>query len=98
MTEQYQVETRRPVFRTRFRSNPAHHIAPEQQTSSVQRLMADIDREIGHLDASIVAEEGRTGVSDMRDFKYSLVARQMRSRRDNLVSTKAALLSRLAHA
>jgi hypothetical protein len=98
MSEQFYNDTRRPVVRTRFRSNPAHHIAPEKQLSSVQSLVAEIDRDIRNLDASIVAEEGRTGRSDVDDFKYSLVARQMRTRRDNLALTKIALLSRLVHA
>jgi hypothetical protein len=96
MSEQFYNDTRRPVFRTRFRSNPAHHVAPDRQLNSTQRLVAEINRDIAHLDAEIVADETRTGVTDIAHFKYSLVARQMRVRRENLASTKSALFSRLS--
>jgi hypothetical protein len=97
MSEQFYNNTRRYTERTRFRSNPGHRPAPEKQLGSAQRLVAEIDRDISLLDAEIAAEEIRTGIADRTNFKYSLVANQMRSRLDNLACTKVALLKRLSH-
>ena len=95
MSEQFCLDTRLPIRRTRWRSNPPPRVDLNRQTSDVQRFIAEIDCDMLQLDESIAAEEAATRTSDLNDFKYSLAARNMRARRDNLASTKAALLSRL---
>jgi hypothetical protein len=96
MTDRYHNETTQPVS-SRWRSNPARHIVAETQSNRVQRLVAEIDRDIALLDQSIVAEEASTRVFDVAEINYSLAARHMQARRTNLASTKVALLARLAH-
>jgi hypothetical protein len=95
MTEQYYGGTRQLSFRSRWRSNTGHNVIPDRQSNGIQRILAEIDRDIEQLDLTIVAEEAATRILDMADVKYSLSARHMRTRRDNLVSTKTALLDRL---
>jgi hypothetical protein len=98
MSEQVYLDTRLPIRQTRWRSNPALRADLTRQTSGVQRIIAELDRDMAQLDESIAVEETATRNSDHMNVKYSLAARHMRSRRDNLASTKAALLKRLAHA
>jgi hypothetical protein len=97
MSEQFYLDTRLPIYRTRWRSNPAPRVDLTRQTSGVQRLIAELDRDMALLDESIAIEEAATGTSDLTNFRYSLAARGMRTRRDNLASTKVALLERLTH-
>jgi len=96
MTEQYQNDPSPRARRTRRRTSSAHCIAPDRGWAKAQYVLAGIDHDIAQLDQSILAEETATRLSDHTDFKYSLAARHMRARRDNLVSTKAVLLTRLA--
>lgn len=96
MSEQFYLDTRLPIRRTRWRSNPARQSDTTKQLSVLQRFLAEIDREITEFDESIIAEEATTRVSDLKDVKYSLAARHLRTRRGNLASTKTALLSRIA--
>jgi len=98
MSEQFYLDTRLPIRRTRWRSNPAQSVGLTRQTSRVQRLIAELDRDIAQLEASLAAEEAASQISDLKDVRYSLMARQLRARRDNLMNTKLALLTRLAHA
>jgi hypothetical protein len=96
MSEQFYLDTRLPIRRTRWRSNPAQSVGLTRQTSRVQRLIAELDRDIAQLEASLAAEEAAS--QNLKDVRYFLMARQLRARRDNLTNTKLALLTRLAHA
>jgi hypothetical protein len=59
-------------------------------------LIEDLDRRIRLLEADIAHEEERVGVSDRFDgAAYSMLARTLSTRRDNLNATKAALQTRL---
>lgn len=98
MSEQFYLDTRLPVRRTRWRSNPLTRVDLTRQTSGVERIIAELDRDMALLADSIAIEEAATRISDQTDFRYSLAARGMRARRDNLASTKVALLGRLADA
>lgn len=98
MSEQFYLDTRPLVRRTRWRSNPPQRVDPTRQTSGVERIIAELDRDMAQLAESIAAEEAATRISDVTDFRYSLAALGMRARHENLASTKAALIGRLAHA
>jgi hypothetical protein len=58
-------------------------------------MLADLDRTIRLLDGDIGAEEERTQVFDIFDPLYSILARTLVARRDNLKVTVATLAQRL---
>jgi hypothetical protein len=58
-------------------------------------MLADLDRTIRLLDGDIGAEEERTQVFNIFDPLYSILARTLLSRRDNLKVTVTTLAQRL---
>jgi hypothetical protein len=67
-------------------------IAPEQ----IETLVIHLSGRLRLLDSDIEAEEERTRCKDRRDAGYSVLARTLIARRDNLSATIAALRARLA--
>jgi flagellar protein FliJ len=68
------------------------------RTDDVRRQVADMDlmiqdlmRKHDDLDAHVKAEEGRTGISDPNNMNYSMAAKAVRGRRDNILRTVAEL-------
>jgi hypothetical protein len=59
-------------------------------------MIGDLDRSIQLLNCDIASEEERTRISDRSDAAYSLLARMLAARRDNLRETIAALEQRLS--
>ena len=78
-------------MRRRYRSE-TRQFAPEQ----IETLVVTLSRRLQLLDSDIEAEEERTRCRDRRDAIYSVLARMLIARRDNLSSTIAALKERLA--
>jgi hypothetical protein len=70
-----------------------HPIVEALQT---RRLIADIRRVVDILSVDIAKEESQTGVSDSSLPAYSMVARALTDRRENLECTLATLEQRLA--
>ena len=62
----------------------------------LQALIADLRWRIQLLGSDVQEEEKRTGVSDLSNRAYPILARNLRTRRDNLLATIAMLESRLA--
>lgn len=62
-----------------------------------ERLVFDLKRLVQVLDSCIFSEEERTGVSDLASSNYSVAARQLRSRRNNLAATISKLEGTPAH-
>ncbi|SFI62630.1 hypothetical protein [Bradyrhizobium sp. Gha] len=58
-------------------------------------LVADLQRRIELLETDIAHEEARTRVQDLAHPTYSILARNLRSRRDNLLATIAILKRQL---
>lgn len=56
-----------------------------------KRLVSDLRRMVQLLDHDINYEEERTGISDLTNSNYSVAARQLRARRDNLAATISEL-------
>jgi hypothetical protein len=54
-------------------------------------LISDLARMVRLLDCDILVEEERTLVFDPQDAAYSMLARALRTRRDNLKATIAML-------
>jgi hypothetical protein len=54
---------------------------------TTKRFIGDLRRRVRLLDNDIDFEEERTGISDLANSGYSVTARQLRARRDNLAAT-----------
>lgn len=68
------------------------------RTEDIRRQVADMDlmiqdlmRKHDDLDAHVKAEEARTGISDPNNVNYSMAAKSVRGRRDNILRTVAEL-------
>ena len=68
---------------------------PSVQAQQTRKLVADIRRVVDILNVDIAHEESLTGVSDPKLQEYSMVARALTARRENLESTVTALEARL---
>lgn len=55
-----------------------------RQVAEIESMIAEFQRKQEELDKQVQIEEGRTGVSDPNHFNYSLTAKSIRTRRDNL--------------
>lgn len=66
--------------------------------AQIRELIDKIGRSVQSLNYDIETEEERTGCRDSHDPAYSVLARNMAARRDNLAGTIAALQRRLADA
>jgi hypothetical protein len=62
----------------------------------LRALVADLQLRIEVLDMDIHNEEQRTGVFDVDNVAYPILARTLRTRRDNLLATIRVLESHLA--
>ena len=62
----------------------------------LQALTADLHWHVQLLDSDIRDEEKRTGISNVSNVAYPILARNLRTRRDNLLATITMLESRLA--
>ena len=60
--------------------------------------IANLDQAIRDLDAQIHDEEHQTGIEDPTHSSYSLLAKSIRSRRDNLQASSKALRRELSAA
>jgi hypothetical protein len=58
-------------------------------------LIADLRWRVQLLDSDIHGEEKRTGIFDVSDIAYPVLARNLRGRRDNLLVTITMLQSQL---
>ncbi|MGY4602840.1 hypothetical protein ACVW16_001252 [Bradyrhizobium sp. USDA 4474] len=76
---------------SRFKT-PSH---PLSTRIKLQALLADLHWKVHLLSSDIVAEEQRTHISNLSDRAYSILARNHRSRRDNLMATIAVLEKQL---
>ena len=59
-------------------------------------MLHDLTRRLALLEADIATEEERSGVSSPTDARYTMLARSLGARRDNLKATLASLQERLA--
>jgi hypothetical protein len=59
-------------------------------------LISDLRWRVQLLDSDIQEEEKRTGISDPSNSAYPILARNLRTRRGNLLATITMLESRLA--
>jgi hypothetical protein len=70
--------------------------AAQRDEMQIRKMIGDLNRNVQLLDCDIVTEEERTGISDRSDATYSILARMLAIRRDNLRDTITALEWRLS--
>jgi hypothetical protein len=77
-----------------------HHFdtseAGQREAEKIRKMIGDLDRSVQLLNCDIASEEERTRISDRSDAAYSLLARMLAARRENLRETIAALEQRLS--
>ncbi len=69
-----------------------------RQAAEISAMIADFRRKQDDLEYQIKVEEERTGVSDPEHFNYSMTAKSIRGRRDNLLRSIGDLEVQLAAA
>lgn len=62
-----------------------------RQLAEIESMIAEFQRKQDELEKQVEMEESRTGVSDPDHFNYSLTAKSIRNRRDNLNKSIADL-------
>jgi chromosome segregation ATPase len=62
-----------------------------RQVLEIDSMIAEFQRKQDELDQQVQIEEARTGVCDPNHFNYSLTAKSIRNRRDNLNKSIADL-------
>lgn len=62
-----------------------------RQVADMDMMIADLMRKHDDLDAHVKAEEQRNGISDPNNVNYSMAAKSVRTRRDNILRTVAEL-------
>jgi hypothetical protein len=69
--------------------------AEQREAVKIRKMIGDLARSVELLNCDIASEEERTRISDRSDAAYSILARMLAARRDNLRETVAALERRL---
>ncbi|MGB3502578.1 MAG: flagellar export protein FliJ [Mesorhizobium sp.] len=64
-----------------------------RQLAQLDMMVADFDRMANELDAQILSEERKAGITDINHFAYPTFAKAARLRRDNLKVSKSDLLA-----
>lgn len=62
-----------------------------RQLSQLNQMVADFERMAAELEAQILAEEKKAGITDINHFAYPTFARAARLRRDNLRASQSGL-------
>jgi hypothetical protein len=73
---------------SRFETLTKRNVLIQERT---ERFISDLRRLVQLLDADINIEEERTGIFDLTSPDYSVAARQLRTRRENLTDTISRL-------
>jgi flagellar protein FliJ len=66
-----------------------------RQVQAIEAMIADFRRKQDDLDHQIAAEEQRNGVTDPGHFSYSMTAKSLRGRRDNILRSMSELEAEL---
>lgn len=69
-----------------------------RQLLQLEMMIAEFERMAGELDAQIIAEEKKAGITDVTHFAYPTFAKAARQRRDNLQNSQADLVQQKAAA
>ena len=69
-----------------------------RRVAQIEMMIAEFLRIASDLDREIVAEEGKSGITDLAHFAYPTYARAARARRENLARSAADLREQLGEA
>ncbi|PSM17317.1 MULTISPECIES: flagellar export protein FliJ [Nitratireductor] len=69
-----------------------------RQLAQIDAMIADFDRMASELDAQILHEEKKSGITDTSHFAYPTFAKAARQRRDNLNNSRLDLIEQKANA
>ena len=69
--------------------------AAQHEAVKIRKMIGDLDRSVKLLNCDVASEEERTRISDRSDAAYSILARMLAIRCNNLRNTIAALERRL---
>jgi flagellar export protein FliJ len=69
-----------------------------RQVQAIEAMIADFRRKQDDLDHQIAAEEQRNGITDPGHFSYSMTAKSLRGRRDNILRSMSELKAELDEA
>jgi len=69
-----------------------------RQVYEIELMIADFKRKQDELDQQIAIEENKNGVSDPKHFNYSMTAKALRDRRENMSHSMEDLNSQLSEA
>ncbi|QKV17059.1 flagellar export protein FliJ [Oricola thermophila] len=58
-----------------------------RQVMQLESMISEFERMASELDAQIVAEEKKSGITDQNHFAYPTFAKAARTRRDNLMTS-----------
>ena len=83
---------------TLLRLHRFHVEEKRRQVGDIELMMADFRRKQDDLDQQIAYEEQKTGISDPSNFNYSMTAKSIRNRRENLLATIEDLQEQLDRA
>ena len=75
---------------------PKSRLEIPRTAMKLQALINDLRRQVQLLDADIQDEEKRTGISNVSNTAYPILARNLRTRRGNLLATITMLESQSA--
>ena len=75
---------------------PTSRLEIPRTAIKLHALISDLRWRVQLLDSDIQDEEKRTGISDVSNTAYPILARNWRTRRDNLLATIMVLESQLA--
>ena len=78
-----------PTFHFKTRLNDL------RTTMKLRALVSDLHLQVHFLDRGIHDEEQRTGILDLANIAYPILARTLRARRDNLLATIRVLENRM---
>ncbi len=68
------------------------------EVATLSKLITDLNNSVSIITADIEAEEARVNIGDIADPAYPMLARHLRSRRNNLQATINNLVDRLGAA
>ncbi len=59
----------------------------QQHVNEIDVMIGEFNRKMSELEQQIEAEETRSGVADPAHFNYSMTAKSLRNRHDNLIKS-----------
>lgn len=59
----------------------------QQQVAEIDLMIGEFNRKLSDLDQQIEAEETKSGVADPGHFNYSMTAKSLRTRHENLIKS-----------